>query len=186
MRAEAARRGIRVADKPDCNDICFIADGDTRGFLAQRLGTPDGAIVDSVSGEVLGRHQGAYAYTVGQRRGLDLRVAAPDRRPRYVLSITPATNTVTVGPVEALDVTVVHGDRAIWTGTPPDTTTCDVQLRAHGEALPAEVTPTADGGIVARLAVPARGIAAGQAIVAYRADPGGDIVLCAATVTATG
>src|SRR5262249_12885796 len=102
VRAEAADRGLAVADKPDSHDVCFIADGDTRGFLASKLGQQPGDIVDAATGEVLGRHQGAYAYTVGQRRGLDIRVAAPDRKPRYVLSITPVTNTVTVGPAEAL------------------------------------------------------------------------------------
>ncbi|NNJ59454.1 MAG: tRNA 2-thiouridine(34) synthase MnmA [Dactylosporangium sp.] len=182
VRAEAAERGLTVADKPDSTDICFIADGDTRGFLAQRLGRAPGQIVDATSGAVLGQHHGAYAYTVGQRRGLDLRTAAPDRRPRYVLSVTPATNTVTVGPVEALDVAVIHAARAVWTGARPAPVTCEIQVRAHGETLPAAVVPTGDGGIIARLPDPARGVAAGQTIVAYD----GDTVLCSATITATG
>ena len=75
VRAEAARRGLAVADKPDSHDICFIADGDTRGFLARHLGQAPGPIVDT-SGAVLGEHDGAYAFTVGQRRGLR------DRQPR--------------------------------------------------------------------------------------------------------
>src|SRR3954447_3489315 len=111
VRAEAAERGLAVADKPDSHDICFIADGDTKRFLAERLGQAPGDIVDATTGAVVGRHEGAYAYTVGQRRGLDLRVSAPDRQPRYVLSITPVTNTVTVGPVTALDVSGVVGER---------------------------------------------------------------------------
>ena len=72
VRAEAAERGLAVADKPDSHDICFIADGDTRGFLAERLGEAPGDIVDARTGEVLGQHSGAYAYTVGQRKGLHL------------------------------------------------------------------------------------------------------------------
>jgi len=67
VRAEADRRGLAVADKPDSHDICFIADGDTRRFLAERLGTEPGPIVDS-SGSVLGAHQGAYGFTVGSAR----------------------------------------------------------------------------------------------------------------------
>src|SRR5881227_3598964 len=82
VRAEAARRGLAVADKPDSHDICFIADGDTRGFLERRLGTNDGDIVDAESGAVLGTHQGSYAFTVGQRRGLRLDRPAPDGDPR--------------------------------------------------------------------------------------------------------
>jgi tRNA-specific 2-thiouridylase len=180
VRAEAAARGLAVADKPDSHDICFIADGDTRGFLASRLGTTPGDIVDGRTGAVLGRHAGAYGYTVGQRKGLDLRVPGPDGRPRYVLSITPKTNTVTVGPREDLEVHTVTATRPIWHGTPTPVT-CDVQLRAHGEVVAAEVAVDRDG-LTARLRTPARGVAAGQAIVAYRPDPAGDIVLGSATI----
>src|SRR5215468_6915079 len=78
VRAEAANRGLAVAEKPDSHDICFIADGDTRGFLRDHLGEAPGDIVDGGTGAVVGRHQGAYAYTIGQRKGLDLRVPAAD------------------------------------------------------------------------------------------------------------
>jgi tRNA-specific 2-thiouridylase len=183
VRAEAASRGLAVADKPDSHDICFIADGDTQGFLKDRLGSAPGDIVDGRTGERLGTHEGAYGFTIGQRKGLDLRVPAPDGRPRYVLSITPVTNTVTVGPREDLEVDVVTATRPIWHGasTPIE---CEVQLRAHGEVVPATVT-VADGVLTARLHKPARGVAAGQAIVAYRADATeGDVVLGSATITA--
>jgi tRNA-specific 2-thiouridylase len=186
VRAEAAERGLAVADKPDSHDICFIADGDTRGFLERRLGRTTGDIVDAATGEVLGTHSGAYAYTVGQRKGLDLRRPAPDGRPRYVLSITPVSNTVTVGPAEELEVAEVHGERPVFSGldaAPDGPLRAQVQLRAHGEPVPAEVTLTA-GGLTARLERPVRGVAAGQAIVVYRPDPAGDVVLGSATVTA--
>ena len=182
VREEAAVRGLAVADKPDSNDICFIADGDTKGFLADRLGEAPGDIVDGRTGAVLGQHSGAYAYTIGQRKGLDLRVPASDGRPRYVLSITPKTNTVTVGPREDLAVDTVTATRPIWHGEPTPVE-CDVQLRAHGEVVQAVVTAAAEG-LTAQLRSPARGVAAGQAIVAYRPDPAGDIVLGSATITA--
>ena len=183
VRAEAAERGLAVADKPDSHDICFIADGDTRGFLASRLGATPGDIVDGRTGVKLGTHSGAYAYTVGQRKGLDLRVPAPDGRPRYVLSITPVTNTVTVGPAEDLSVDAVSAHRPVWTGgaRPTAPVDCDVQLRAHGEVFPATVRVD-DSGLHADLHRPARGVAAGQAIVAYRPDPAGDVVLGSATI----
>jgi tRNA-specific 2-thiouridylase len=183
VRAEAAERGLMVADKPDSHDICFIADGDTRRFLGERLGTAPGPIVDAASGAVLGEHEGAHGYTVGQRRGLRLNRPAADGRPRYVLSITPVTNTVTVGPVEALDVVEVRGERAVWLHG-PTTVDCQVQLRAHG--TPTDATVSVAGGVLtARLREPARGIAPGQAVVAYRTDPGGDIVLGSATISST-
>lgn len=183
VRAEATRRGLAVADKPDSHDICFVADGDTRGFLAQRLGAAAGDVVDGTTGEVVGRHTGAYAYTVGQRRGLHLDRPAPDGRPRYVLSITPKTNTVTVGPAEALAVSQVQAERPVWIGgpRPTDPVECEVQLRAHGDVVPATVAVTGDG-LRAELHQPLRGVAAGQAIVAYRPDPAGDIVLGSATI----
>ncbi|HET6212783.1 MAG TPA: tRNA 2-thiouridine(34) synthase MnmA [Micromonosporaceae bacterium] len=182
VRAEASDRGLAVADKPDSHDICFIADGDTQGFLRGRLGGTPGDIVDT-SGAVLGRHDGAYGYTVGQRRGLHLDHPAPDGRPRYVLSITPVTNTVTVGPAEALDVSTVYGDRPVWHGA-AQPVECEVQLRAHGTPLPARVTVTG-ARLTAELHRPARGIATGQAVVAYRPDPAGDVVLGSATIAAT-
>src|SRR4051794_40813274 len=182
VRAEAAERGLAVADKPDSHDICFIADGDTKGFLASRLGEAPGDVVDARTGVKVGTHTGAYAYTIGQRKGLDLRVPAADGRPRYVLSITPKTNTVTVGPREDLAVDRVTATRPIWHGANPPVD-WEVQMRAPGEVVPAVVTVD-DGGLTAELRAEARGIAAGQAIVAYRRDPAGDIVLGSATIAA--
>ena len=134
VRAEAARRGLAVADKPDSHDVCFIADGDTKGFLARHLGQEPGQIVDT-SGAVVGEHQGAYAFTVGQRRGLRVGTPAGDGKPRYVLDIEPVTRTVTVGPAEGLDITEIAATRPVWTGcAPPEQPMeCLVQLRAHGD-----------------------------------------------------
>ena len=100
-----------------------------------------------------------------------------------MLSITPVTNTVTVGPASALEVSTVTGDRPVWTAgrLPGGPVECEVQLRAHGEPVPAVVS-LVDGRLVAELRRPVRGVAAGQAIVAYRPDPVGDIVLGSATV----
>jgi tRNA-specific 2-thiouridylase len=139
--------------------------------------------VDADSGEVVGSHGGAFAYTVGQRKGLNLTRPAPDGKPRYVLSITPVSNTVTVGPASALDVSTVEGIRPVWTAgqAPTAPMECEVQLRAHGEPVPA-VVAMADGRITASLRRPVRGVAAGQAVVAYRPDLDGDVVLGSATV----
>jgi tRNA-specific 2-thiouridylase len=181
VRAEAAARGLAVADKPDSHDICFIADGDTRGFLARHLGAAEGPIVDAVSGDVVGAHAGSFGFTVGQRRGLNLRRPAADGHPRYVLSIKPADNTVVVGPAELLDADLVTAMRPVWTGVDrlDGPLACDVQLRAHGMTSPATVT-VEDGAVRAELTVPQRGVAAGQALVMYA----GDAVLGSATITA--
>ena len=182
VRAEAARRGLAVADKPDSHDICFIADGDTRGFLRRRLGDRPGPLVDALTGEEVGRHDGAYGFTVGQRRGLRLGRPAPDGAPRYVLGIEPVGGRVTVGPAELLDVAGLTGDRPVWTaGSPPDGAfDCSVQLRAHGAVAPASVTVRPER-VEVRLHQPVRGVAAGQAAVFYA----GETVLGSATVVAT-
>ncbi|MFC6878787.1 MULTISPECIES: tRNA 2-thiouridine(34) synthase MnmA [Actinomadura] len=180
IRAEAARRGLQVADKPDSHDICFIADGDTRAFLAERLGEAPGPIVDA-DGNRVGDHDGAYAYTVGQRKGLRLGRPAPDGRARYVLDISPVTNTVTVGPREALDVRVITAERPVWLGPEPSGPIgCEVQLRAHGEVYGCVAEPSADG-LTITLDAPARGVAPGQAAVLYE----GDRVLGSATIAET-
>ncbi|CAA9393707.1 MAG: tRNA-specific 2-thiouridylase MnmA, partial [uncultured Quadrisphaera sp.] len=101
VRAEAAARGLGVAAKPDSTDLCFVPDGDTRTWLGQRIERRPGAVLDT-AGAVVGAHDGAEGYTVGQRRGLRLGVPAPDGRPRYVLATDPARGTVTVGGAEDL------------------------------------------------------------------------------------
>ena len=78
VRAEARERGLAVADKPDSHDICFIANGDTAGFLEQRLGNRPGDIVD-VAGAKVGEHAGSHQFTIGQRRGLRLGTPAAGR-----------------------------------------------------------------------------------------------------------
>ena len=180
VRAEAAERGLAVAEKPDSHDICFIANGDTAGFLAQRLGERPGPIVDE-HGAVVGEHRGTHAYTIGQRRGLRIGTPAPDGRPRYVLDITPVNRTVRVGPAELLDVDEIVGLRPRWCGSPPDgRVECTAQWRAHGAALPAMATVIGDE-VRVRLASPARGVAPGQAIVLYD----GTRVLGSATIAST-
>ena len=123
-------------------------------------------------------------YTVGQRAGCGLSRPAPDGRPRYVLSITPVTNTVTVGPAEALEVTTVDGRASGVDRSPPPTAPveCEVQLRAHGEPVPAVVTADRRAARARGCADRCAGVAAGQAMVAYRPDPAGDVVLGSATI----
>jgi tRNA-specific 2-thiouridylase len=180
VRKEAAERGLTVADKPDSHDVCFIADGDTRAFLAERLGPSPGPIVDALTGEVVGEHEGAYGFTVGQRKGLRLDRPAPDGRPRYVLSIEPVSNTVTIGPRSALQVTEITAERPIWNGPladPAEPFACTVQLRAHGEVYGCRARPSGDA-LVIELDTPATGVAAGQAAVLYD----GDTVIGSATI----
>jgi tRNA-uridine 2-sulfurtransferase len=181
VRAEAAERGLLVADKPDSHDICFVADGDTGGWLKDKLGAGGGTFVDHESGEVLGSHDGSFAFTVGQRKGLRIGRPATDGRPRYVLSIEPVSQTVTVGPREELTVDRLEGSPPRWCGAPPGARfEGTVQLRAHGDEHRARIT-VADDGVVVDLHDPAQGIAPGQSAVMYD----GTRVVGSSTILAT-
>ncbi|KRD41182.1 tRNA-specific 2-thiouridylase [Cellulomonas sp. Root930] len=179
-RAEAAARGLSVSSKPDSYDICFVADGDTQGFLRSRLGSQPGEIVDA-SGTVLGAHDGAYAYTVGQRRGLSIGRPAADGKPRYVLSVEPVNNRVVVGSADDLAVRSVEADRAVWFDGTDQSFDCSVQVRAHGTPVSARATRR-DGTVEIALDETGalRGVAPGQSAVLYD----GTRVLGQATVTA--
>jgi tRNA-specific 2-thiouridylase len=169
VRAEAADRGFSVADKPDSHDICFIPDGDTRGWLAERVGSETGDIVDR-NGERVGSHAGAHAFTVGQRKGLQLGVPDPDGRPRFVLEVRPKDNTVVVGPKEALDIAEIAGCRFTWAGVAPQNPAtpfaCEVQIRAHADPVPA-VAVVREGELVITPDSPLNGVAPGQTAVVY-------------------
>jgi tRNA-uridine 2-sulfurtransferase len=185
IRDEAERRGLSVARKPDSHDICFISDGDTGGWLAEKLGATSGRIVDE-SGAVVGEHAGSYRFTIGQRRGLGIGVPAADGKPRYVLGIEPVTQTVTVGSRDALAVDGLECVDPRWCGQPLDGGVHGtVQLRAHGEALPATVRIDADpltaGAVIIDLDEPAYGVAPGQSAVVYD----GTRVVGSATISRT-
>ncbi|WP_314934323.1 tRNA methyl transferase PRC-barrel domain-containing protein, partial [Actinomyces oris] len=188
VRTEAESRGLPVASKPDSYDICFVADGDTRGFLARSLGAHEGSMV-SPDGEVLGTHQGYFGFTVGQRKGLGLSRPAPDGRPRYVIETRPSTNEVVVGPEELLSRKSVDGNNLILLADPLPLNDGDlgwqdvtIQVRAHGRPLPADVAVEVETGTLrAKLHHPLRGLAAGQSVVVYGGDSG-DQVLAQATV----
>jgi tRNA-uridine 2-sulfurtransferase len=180
VRAEATDRGLAVAQKPDSHDICFIADGDTAGFLHERIGAAPGDIVDT-AGAVVGRHAGAHAFTVGQRKGLRIGTPAADGRPRYVLAISPVDNRVVVGSAEQLAVSRLEGVRPRWCGTAPGgRVDCTAQLRAHGEAVPA-YAQLAGERLHVSLRRPVRGVAPGQAVVLYD----GTRVVGSATIATT-
>ena len=153
-----------------------------RQFLAGRLGERPGDLVDAESGAVVGEHGGAFGFTVGQRRGLRIGHPAADGKPRYVLSISPATSTVTVGPAALLDVTAVYAGTPVWTcGEPVLPFDGTAQLRAHG-AVSAATARLVDGRLVVDLQDAQRGIAPGQAVVLYDDDR----VVGSATIEGTG
>ena len=145
------------------------------------LGSEVGPIVDQ-DGNVIGKHQGAYTYTIGQRKGLGLTVPAADGNPRFVLKIEPKTNTVVVGAREDLAVNRIVGEKPVWCGPNPGTEWQNgfVQVRAHGAPLDCTYREISDG-VEIKLAAPLLGLATGQAAVIYD----GDRVVGSATICET-
>src|SRR4051812_8561361 len=169
VRELAPQAGLPVAQRPDSQDLCFLAGTGRREFLARHGGERErpGRLVDR-AGQTVGRHRGHTEFTVGQRRGIGL----GGGEPLYVLATDARANTVTVGPREALatrEVAVrdvrLHRDPAVVDA---------VKLRYRSRALPARLT-----GSTIELAEPVVGAAPGQAAVFYA----GDVVVGSATIT---
>jgi len=160
-RAEAERAGLEVAQRLESQEACFLAGDDYRAFLG-RHGLPpqEGAIVDE-QGRELGRHEGFWRFTPGQRKG----IGVPAERPLYVLGADAATNAVVVGPREALARRHVAASGRLYS----DVDRADVKLRYRSPAVAAQVSP-APGGFELELDEPAFGVAPGQAAVLYEGD----------------
>jgi len=170
-RAEAAAAGLAVAERAESQEACFLAGDDYRAFLErQGLRRADGAIVDE-DGNELGRHDGTWRYTTGQRRGIG--VAAPE--PLYALRAETATNTLVVGGRGSLDVRRVEARGRLY--LPVER--ADVKLRYRSDPVPATVEATPEG-FVLHLERPAHAVAPGQVAVLYD----GDAVVGAGSITA--
>lgn len=182
VRVEARSRGFAVAAKPDSHDICFIPDGDTRGFLSRSLGESPGEVVDAASGAVVGRHTGVHAFTVGQRRGLGLDRSGLDGQARYVVGVDAPSRKVFIGTADLLGVSSVVGEHVRWCGPAPSgPVRLGAQVRAHG----GEVACTAqlrDGRLHVGLERSVPGVSPGQSVVLYD----GTRVVGSATIAATG
>jgi len=172
VRAIARQRNLPVAEQPESQDVCFLADGDYRRFLARQ--TPHlfqpGPIRDT-SGRVLGQHQGLPAYTIGQRKGLG--ITAPE--PLYVIAIEPAENALIVGPAEELgrDECLVEGMHYISGEVPTAAFRAEAQIRYRARAAAVTVTPLPHARAWVRFASPQRDITPGQFLVLYD----GEVVL---------
>ncbi|TDP76535.1 tRNA (5-methylaminomethyl-2-thiouridylate)-methyltransferase [Bradymonas sediminis] len=171
VRAEAHRLDIETADKPESHDICFVAGGDYKDFVAERLGKEKiqpGKIV-LPSGEVLGEHDGIHNFTVGQRRGLGVSY----NEPLFVHSIRPSDGTVVVGPKGSAFSTALVADRCNWLSfeRPPRSFECTVKTRYHASPVPAMVTVGDDPTIATvEFLDPQGAVSPGQAAVFYRGD----------------
>ncbi len=177
-RRMAEEAGLRVAHKPDSQEICFVEDNDYAGFLERYTGkkAPEGDFVDA-EGHVLGRHRGITHYTIGQRKGLGVSFG----RPMYVTKIDAVLNRVTLGEEGSQYASSLLADDLNF--IPFDT--LDKPLQVHAkvryQARPAEavLTPVEHGRVRVDFAEAQRSITPGQAVVFYDGDlvvGGGTIV----------
>jgi tRNA-specific 2-thiouridylase len=168
IRELAREAGLRVADKADSQEICFIPDNDYAGFIRRYRGLDDdlsGEFVDT-AGTVLGRHEGCHHFTIGQRRGLGVAFGSP----RFVVAIEPATRRVVLGTHEELAQQELEADRPNWlVPRVPASFRCQAQIRYRHEAAEAEVFVD-DERIRVRFAEPQYGVTPGQAVVLYDGD----------------
>ena len=172
-RSEAGAAGLEVAERRESQEACFLAGDDYRAFLERRgLEPADGAIVDE-DGVELGRHEGVWRYTPGQRRGIGVAAAEP----LYALRSDAATNTLVVGPRGSLACSTVEVRGTLY--APADDV--EAKLRYRSPALPARVTETATG-FTLELAQPAYGVAPGQIAALY---DDGAVVGCGVVSSAT-
>jgi tRNA-specific 2-thiouridylase len=169
-RAEAIAAGLAAATRVESQEACFLAGDDYRRFLErQGLMRREGEVVDE-AGTVLGRHDGFWQFTPGQRRGLGV----ASGRALYVLGTDRTTNTVVVGPRDSLAVTRVQASGRMYV----DVDRARVKLRHRSTSVPARVAAS-NGGFTLELEEPAYAVATGQVAALYD----GDAVVGAGVVT---
>jgi len=174
VRAMARQHGLRLAEKPDSQEICFIPGGDYKQFITAYLEEQGEAMPDTAgelvaaSGEVIGRHEGIAKFTVGQRKGLG--VASPT--PLYVLNIDPASHRVTVGADAELATRTLRARRLNWISVPELTGPMRVRakIRHRHEPAWAMLEPAGKGEAIATFDEPQRAVTPGQSAVFYDGD----------------
>lgn len=178
VRQIALEQEFVTATKKDSQDICFIPDGEYFSFMKRYTGKnyPQGDYLD-LSGKVVGKHQNAVSYTLGQRKGLGVALGAP----MYVCAKDMENNTVTLGPEEELFATTLIAEDVNFlpfeTLEAPITVTAKARYRHKPQE--ATVYPMEDGKMKVVFSAPQRALTPGQALVLYD----GDLVVGSGTIT---
>jgi tRNA-specific 2-thiouridylase len=175
VRDHARRLGLKISEKPDSQDICFVPDGKYASVverLRPEAGEP-GEIVH-LDGSVLGLHKGIMHFTIGQRRGLGIggrKGASEEEEVLYVVRIDPEARHVVVGPRSALATTRLRVSEVNWLGQgdgpPAEGMDVMVRIRSTMEPVPGRVSAADNGGAVVELTTPEFGVSPGQAAVFY-------------------
>jgi tRNA-specific 2-thiouridylase len=183
VRAHAARLGLVTAQKPESMEVCFLPDDDHARFVRETRPDLEGAgdIVDE-AGRVLGRHDGYWRFTIGQRRGVGVAAGSPV----YVLRIEPDTRRVVVGPADRLTEQGLVATGVSWIRRPETGEVLHARIRHRGAMIPCEIA--ADDPLTLHFSAPARAIAPGQSVVLYAGDEvlGGGLIRKAVPVEGRG
>jgi len=168
IRELAREAGLRVADKPDSQEICFVPDHDYAGFIRRHRGEFEtaGELVDT-AGNVVGTHSGFEQFTIGQRRGLGVGFGAP----RYVVALNAEKRQVVIGTRDDLARHELEADRVNWLADEvPAKFACTAKIRYLHTPAPAEVECLEGNRLRVSFAEPQYGVAPGQAVVLYDGD----------------
>lgn len=181
VREMARRFGLPTAERAESQDLCFLTEGDYRGFLLRQapgIATP-GPILNT-RGEVIGRHEGLPFYTIGQRRGLNIAPRSAQAEALYVLRLDPARNAVIVGSADELGVRQIVVRRMHYvSGAPPTgAIRCSAKVRYKAREAACALIPLAGGDAQIVFDEPQRDATPGQGLVAYDGDEviGGGII----------
>jgi tRNA-specific 2-thiouridylase len=174
VREFARQHGLKLAEKPDSQEICFVPNGDYKRFIDAYLEEQGEALPDTsgelvtTSGEVVGTHNGIHNFTVGQRKGLGVATGSP----LYVIQLKGDAHQVVVGPGEELLTRTLTAKRLNWVSIPSltDPLRVTAKIRHRHEASPAIVEPAGDDQALVTFDHPQRAITPGQAVVFYQDD----------------
>jgi tRNA-specific 2-thiouridylase len=168
VREHARELGLPVSEKPDSHEICFVPDGDHAAFLERQGAVKASGTIRTVTGEVVGQHEGVHRFTVGQRKGLGL--SSPVKL--YVVGIDASARTVTVGPRDALERVSLRASGVNWTSgaAPSAGTRVTAQIRYRHREAAASLTPGPDATVQVEFDEPQHAVAPGQAVVFYDGD----------------
>lgn len=167
IRRMARELGLRVADKKDSQEICFVPDGDYARFVRRRRSDDRSGEIVTTDGALVGRHEGIEGFTIGQRKGLGVALGEP----RYVVRLEPETRRVVIGERHELLRGELTARDANWLVEPPSAPLqCLVQIRYRSGPTPATVSALDGRRLQVHLHEPRAGIAPGQAVVCYDGD----------------
>ena len=169
IRERASQVGLRVADKKDSQEICFVTSGKHAEFVADKAGQDTSGEIVTMDGNVVGSHDGIEGFTIGQRRGLGVAMGEP----YFVVRIDAKEKLVVIGRHEDLGTHRLIADQVNWLTDPKEpgeSFRCEVQFRYNSTAVPATVTMLEDNRFETVFEQPGFGVAPGQAAVCYSGD----------------